>query len=628
MFEAYKVAVKLSLINNVSSGLVAISQQFMKTGKDVDALHARLDNLRKITLLGAAASGAGIFGLGIIGKALKPAEEYTHQLNIMNMAGMKQAEIADAVGAAWKLAGDNMTTTATGNLKALLDLRNVTGSLSEAREFLPIMQRMQTVLAASKDGHVSGNAGDLAFSAMKALDIRGAVNDPEALKRQADLMTRVIVGTQGRVTPEQFQSVFNYARQAKFSLSDDFAYKYLPTLMLENAGKGGGGGGAKGVGPALAALYRLTNQGFVNKKSIPLLKELGLLGDGSVLPTTTTGTVVAPLKDAGLAASNSFAWTNQTVVPRIMEYLKRHNMEGSDQNVLQILNMISRGNQLAGGVLGEFYVKRKNFERDRGLMEGVMSPENAYKNAMTKDPATAHRALSAAWENFQTSLTVNVVPVVVPALLDLSKALNGIGEFARRHPNVTRDAVLGFGAIAGVLAIGGPLITGLAMTRLAFGDLGGVLGGGKGIGLVAGISKATTAIGSVGMAGTLVGGLGLLGIAVVSLSSLLDTLLPNHKRGDTNKSGQVWQPGVNGRGGNWVSPGKSQESHEGEQFVRSGRGGHWAKTINNTIVLPDKRVLASVVTEVQANEARRPTSGTTRFDGRMSPAPVGTSGRY
>ncbi|RTL48880.1 MAG: hypothetical protein EKK46_15145 [Rhodocyclaceae bacterium] len=630
MFEAYKVAVKLSLINNVSSGLVAISQQFMKTGKDVDALHARLDNLRKITLLGAAASGAGIFGLGMIGKAIKPAEEYTHQLNIMNMAGMKQAEIAEAIGDAWKLAGNNMTTTATGNLKALLDLRNVTGDWKEAREFLPIMQRMQTILAASKDGHVSGQAGDLAFSAMKALDIRGAVNDPETLKRQADLMTRVIVGTQGRVTPEQFQSVFNYARQAKFSLSDDFAYKYLPTLMLENASKGGGGGGSKGVGPALAALYRLTNQGFVNKKSLPLLKELGLLGDGSILPTTTPGTVVAPLQDAGLAASDSFAWTNQTVVPRVMEYLKRHHMEGNDQNVLQVLNMISRGNQLAGGLLGEFYVKRKNFERDRGLMEGVMSPDDAYKSATSKDPATAHRALSAAWENFQTSMTVNVVPIVVPALLDLSKALNSVGEFARRHPNVTRDAVLGFGAIAGVLAVGGPLITGLAMTRLAFGGLSGILGGGASGGGAAGG-------GLISNLGSLVGGLKAFGLAAAPLLAMFavknwaeDTSHDQERVGTlmgwSNKL-KSWMP-------DWMSDPRKKDRERYEAMRRELNGDYVRsqaqsapQAINNKIVMPDGRVLAEVVTHEVMRGADRPSVGTTRgFDGSARLRPIAGAG--
>lgn len=461
-FEAYSVAVRLKLIDDVGGSLLLMSGQLQKTGREVDVLQSKLTALHKLAIGGAGATAAGLMGLGIIGKALKPAEEYTSQLVKMNMAGMNQVEIAEAVGAAWKLTAQNMTTTATGNLKALLDLRNVTGDWKEAKEFLPIMARMQTVLAASKDGKLSQHADDLAFSAMKALDIRGAVNDPERLKAQADLMTRVIIGTQGRVTPEQYQSIFSFARQAKFSLSDDFAYKYLPTLMLENATKGGGGGGSKGVGPMLAALYRFSNQGFVNRKSLPLLAELGWLGNGSVLRTSTPGTVVAPLKDSQQAAANSFLWAQERF-KGIDAYLAKHHIANTDANVLQIINQATRGNQLAGSLLGEYYIKKKNFERDRHLMEGVMSPEDAYKAAMTKDPATARRALQASWENFETSMMMNVVPIIVPALNSLSKELNNIGDFARHHPNMTKDLVIGFGALSGVLAVGGSLITGIAI---------------------------------------------------------------------------------------------------------------------------------------------------------------------
>ncbi len=489
---------KLSLVNQVSPALATLSRQFASFHGDAEKLNTTLAKMQRLTMLGGAVGGAGLFGIGMLSKALKPAEEYVHQLNIMNTAGLKQAEIAQAVGDAWKLAGDNITTTATGNLKALLDLRNVTGSMEEARAFLPIMQQMQTVLAASKEGKVSGASGDLAFSAMKALDIRGAVNDPENLRMQAAMMTRVIEATQGRVTPQQFQQVFQYARQAKFSLSDDFAYSILPTLMLEAATNGGGGGGSRGVGPGLAALYRVTNQGYVNKKSLPLLQEMGLL-TGRALETGTTGTVTAPLAGAGMAAANPFQWATQVVAPAVRAYLARNKRADTTANELQVIGEMFRGNQLAASLIGEFIVKQKNFERDQKLIQGVMDPAQAYRSAMSRDPATAHKALDAAWENFQTSLTMNVVPIIVPALLDLARGLNTLGNFARAHPNLTKDIVIGFGALAGVMAVGGPLIVGVAATRIAFAGLPAIMAG---------------ASASLGGFGALIGKIGALGLAL------------------------------------------------------------------------------------------------------------------
>ena len=626
-FDAYTVAVKLTLVNGVSAGLSLISRHFAKAEGDVKSYQKRLEEINKLMLFGGAALGSGAFGLGLIAKAIKPAEEYTHQLNIMNMAGMKQKDIADSVGSAWKLAGENLTTTATGNLKMLLDLRNVTGSLQEAKTFLPIMAQMQTVLAASKEGEVSANSGDLAFSAMKALDIRGAVNDPEVLKRQADLMTRVIIGTQGRVTPAQFQSVFNYARQAKFALSDDFAYKYLPTLMLENATKGGGGGGSKGVGPALAALYRFTNQGFVNKKSLPLLKELGVLGNGSILPTSTAGTMVAPLIDSKLAASNSFDWLTTDVLPKISTYLARHQMADNQENVLSVINLMTRGNQLAGSLLGEFYVKQKNFERDRKLFEGVMSPDSAYKASMSNDPDTAMRALSAQWTNFKTSLMVNIAPLVVPALISLSQNLNSLGNWARNHPNMTKDLVLGFGALSAAMAFGGTV----SLLTAAFKGLGLALGFSGLGGGAAGIRGIAAAIGTAGTGGTLLFGLAALGLAVGGMAYVLTKVAGvGHPDDEKSHPGQKWY--ITGHGGYWgFDPNKSQE-HAGQVWVHGTRGmaGHYensdgsnintirpAKSMMVTLSQPiylDGKKIAESVTQHQTKAASRPASGLTSFD--------------
>lgn len=632
-FDAYTVAVKLTLVNGVSAGLSLISRHFAKAEGDVKSYQKRLEGINKLMLFGGAALGSGAFGLGLIVKAIKPAEEYTHQLNIMNMAGMKQKDIADSVGSAWKLAGENLTTTATGNLKMLLDLRNVTGSLQEAKTFLPIMAQMQTVLAASKEGKVSANSDDLAFSAMKALDVRGAVNDLEVLKRQADLMTRVIIGTQGRVTPAQFQSVFNYA------LSDDFAYKYLPTLMLENATKGGSGGGSKGVGPGLAALYRFTNQGFVNKKSIPLLKELGALGSGSILPTSTAGTVVAPLIDSKLAASNSFEWLTKDILPKISVYLARHNMADNQENVLSIINLMTRGNQLAGSMLGEFYVKQKNFERDRKLFEGVMSPDSAYKASMSKDPDTAMRALSAQWTNFKTSLMMNIAPLVVPALISLSQNLISLGNWARNHPNMTKDLVLGFGALSAAMAFGGTVslltagIKGLGLA-LSFTGVGGIGG-------AAGIRGIAAAIGSAGASGTLLFELAGLGLAVGAMAYVLTKVGGlGHPLDLQNHPGQKWFS--TGHGGYWgIDPTQSQVN-AGKHWVHGNRGtgGRWeldtvragsqstTTQINNKIVMPNGQVLADVVTHHQVKAATRPQSGIGGFDTTMSaPHPSLSYGR-
>lgn len=57
--EAYSVAVKLSLVNHVSSGLLAMSAQFNKTGKDAKALQSELKKIKLMGAVGGAMMGAG-----------------------------------------------------------------------------------------------------------------------------------------------------------------------------------------------------------------------------------------------------------------------------------------------------------------------------------------------------------------------------------------------------------------------------------------------------------------------------------------------------------------------------------------------------------------------------------------
>jgi hypothetical protein len=52
------------------------------------------------------------------------------------------------------------------------------------------------------------------------------------------------------------------------------------------------------------------------------------------------------------------------------------------------------------------------------------------------------------------------------------------------------------------------------------------------------------------------------------------------------------------------------------------------QSINNTIVMPDGRVLAKVVTEQWGNEMRRPSAGGVRVDRGMTPVSPGMAGAH
>ena len=170
--------------------------------------------------------------------------------------------------------------------------------------------------------------------------------------------------------------MFQYARQAKYGLSDEFKYEILPTMMLESNTSGASqGGGSRGVGPQLAAFNRFWVQGMVNKKSMPELQALGLVNAHTALRTTTQGTTVGPLKGTDLALSNPFQLVQQVLMPAIERKFGGHAT--NEQIEFEIMK-IGRGNQLATQAMlefalegGEFPPRSAEHSRRDGLSGGL-----------------------------------------------------------------------------------------------------------------------------------------------------------------------------------------------------------------------------------------------------------------
>lgn len=478
MFEAYSVGVRVSLLaGGVTAGLLAMSKSFGKVHGDVDGLQRKLDKIGRTMLIGGAVTGAGLGLFGLMAKTLPAATEYARQLNIMNRAGLTQVEIAQATGAAWKNTGDVITTTATENLRSMMDLRSVLGSMQDAKWALPIVSKISTVMALSSTGKIDEKAGEnTAFAMAKALDIIGAAKGQQTFERQAGEMSKVITAFQNRVSPQQFQGVFQYARQAKFDMSDEFKYEILPTLMLEAGGSGkSGGGGSRGVGPMVAAMYRFTNQGYINKKAIPLLDKLGLLTSKEFTKTTTPDTVGAKLVGADLAAKNSFFWEQQVVGPAIRKMLGIGADDHSDKaegRIRTVLNMALRGNQLAAAGMAEYESKPQNFYRDQKLIQGAMPYDAAYQQAIKSDPEAQMIALKAQWRNAMIPLGTAILPDLISVVKSLTPVLHDFATWAQKNPDGVQKFTRSIGALAGVLTLAGAVL----ITKATLDALGLLLG--------------------------------------------------------------------------------------------------------------------------------------------------------
>jgi hypothetical protein len=463
MLNAFSVGITVELIDKFSAGIGGLTRSLMSAQGAASGLHGKLAACQKSMLLGGAMIGAvAALAAPIIG-ATKAAEDYMHTINRMNSAGLSHKEVIESIGAAWKTTVKAPTSTATDNLKTILELRTILTHTKEAINFLPAFATFRGALPAVAEGKFKGQEEGLAYSAMKAVDMMGRVGSRAEILSQVGQMFRVMEATGAKVMPQDYMTTLKYARQAKFGLNDDFLYRVLPELILENKG---GSSGAGGVGPQLAALYRFGLGTKVNKQSAQLLKEMGMISRSSILKTTTSGTSVGPVLGIDVLSKNPIEWVSKTLIPHLAAKFKIAQDDGD--KLIQASNMVFRGNQLAANIAAEMIKKRVQYTRFGTLYKQTDSMDQAYQRGLANDPDTNYKALHASWENLKISLGQNVIPIIIPLTNRLATGLNAMGRFFQAHPGAAK-ATIGIAALgSGLLIAGGAA----HFAKGAFGALG------------------------------------------------------------------------------------------------------------------------------------------------------------
>jgi len=568
-WEAYSVAVKIQLINQATAGLATLTAQFRGAERDAAALQGRLTEIRRLgglALASGAVGAAGFAGLGIFHKIVKPAEEFTHQLALMNAAGMRQKEIAESIAAAWQTSQKVITSTASDNLKTIREMRQVFGNTGDAIRYLPQMQMLQAVLESTLHGQGGIGAKDVAYTAARALELRGVSMNPKDFLEQADLIARAAIASGGKVTPRDQLLAQKYSGQYGASFSNRFRWGIMPTLVQEL-------GGAS-TGTALTSLMQALTGGRMTPQAARLLSHLTLHG----APLLDMGKYQAFRSGMpGVTALGALQGTEHGVADPdlwIQNYLMAALKEGGITDPAKQAAVLGQAfsNRTAARAAYLLGTQGARLDKDAGLI-GQAKGIGGYYSLIKSDPDMAWKALGAAWENLKTSIGVNVVPIIIPALNKLAADLNDFGAWARRHPDLTKDLVIGFGALSGAMAIGGTL----GAITFGFKALGAAIGFGSKVGLVAGLGELAGISGLGGLGLTLGGiavGLGALVLATGAMAAALNAL---DKDSDLDPKGH---PGKRfhhtGHGGFWETDTSLDQSHAGMHWVPIAHaGGKW-----------------------------------------------------
>lgn len=562
MFEAYKVGVRLSLVNHVSSGLMSIIHQFGATSHSATELQSKLKEIKLLGAVGGVMAAGGFMGLGLISKTIKPATEYAHQLVLMNSAGMKHLEIVEATKAAWAATKVAPTSSVSENMEAVRDLRMVFGDTDHATQFMPTLQKIQGVLSNMRHG-MGGNSKAEAYELAKALEMKGAVKTPAQFEGQADAMTKALVSAGGKVRATDFLSAFKYGRAATTGWDDDFAYKILPTLIQEM--KGGGGSATGGPGSALMSAYAAVVGGTVTQRSLKLWNKLGLL-DKSKIEWTKVGEAkgVRPGGIIGneLFQANPYNWVQQHLVPAMTK--AGMTTETQQKQTLQYLFP----NRTAGFVMTQFATQAWKFERDRRLIAGARGLEG-YDDMVKNDPAMAQIALHKQWNTLLAIIGFQIMPPFIKGLQSLISTIRIGSNFLKEHTTFAKSLVIGFTALSAAMAFGGTVIL-LTAAWKAMGLFMPVI-----------LSLSKTALPL--LRGALIGKLGLVGavaVASYAIGSMANDMINKFTKWATN--------GKNDTLGGWVydaTHGNKKDSvgWKGNTFIGVEKNPFWTPQSVSTV---------------------------------------------
>ncbi len=478
-------------------------------------------------LAGIAASMVGGAMIGFYKEAITKGLSIGHLQAVLGADDrISQAQIKAATDTAFATARSVPGTTAAGNLGAILDLKQVTGTLDASVAALPAFAKLQTILQAMD--RKQGGEGDAVFAASKAMEILGrmVVPDPAhpgqhmvdaaGLTEAIDQLARVVVGT-GRqegaaVDPAAYLAFAKQARVGGMALDDQALFRDLPALLMVL------GGSRTGTGEA--ATYQQFINGTMTEITSEMMKAHHILDPRATWKHGRVLDMNKYMVGADLFQKDPVEWARKILIPEL-------NKEGITDPVAQAqaVAMFS-GKQTTAGFLGEIVRNIPAIDKE------ATNISHTRPGAVTEhDPQQSLRNFKASWDTFLSALGSSPALDVATSGLDkLTGSLNKFSAWSRYNPVPAGYALDVVGALGGIGLALGALSTAVYLFGPALRVIGSVGGG---------LTKLGRAVEYVGASGfAVLERMGLLRLALADLLAPLGFLLTVLHPTSTQTQGQ------------------------------------------------------------------------------------------
>jgi hypothetical protein len=483
-FDAYTVAVRLSLINGVSAGLASIASQLGSVNKGfagaqagANALHRDLLKIQRMGLIGGGMAALGFGGLALMKGPLDAARGFEvadARFKTLNLGATVNKE-AREFALATKVFGASNTEL----MDTLRETYGVFGNMASAKLMAPKLAELN----AANSVLFGGKAGKLDDTAIRAIkrfnDMRGLTDSPENFTRGLNLAQRMFTGSGGELKFTDLEALAKRGGTAFKGLSDD-GVMMLATVLQEQGGHS--------TGTGLMSLYQNLVAGRTPKKTMAALSkaglaELGYVTHGTVGSKDYKTTQIAKIKGEELLRTNPGAWLMEYVVPAAKAAGAK-----TDSEIIKFANDLV-SNRTGSNIAATFTTQGLQALRDFKLVKNAMGVDGTI-NASKKTFDGSLGNLHAQWKNLMMAVGVTVLPMATRAIESLSSALVSFTKFAKDNPTAIKVITTGFIALTGALAIGGSILLltaafkGLGLVATLIGGAGGIPIVGKALGFL------------------------------------------------------------------------------------------------------------------------------------------------
>jgi hypothetical protein len=594
--EAYSVAVRLRLVNEVSSGLTAISGHFHKAGLDAKEFQAELHKIKMMGMVGFGMTAAGAFGLAMLKGPLDEAKKYQIELAKFESLGFGSVinKQADIFASGLKTIG----TSARDNMTIVGDAMAVFKDLNEAKMVSPLMAKMKFANEVIF-GAGGGDRDKKLMDMMKVAEFRGGTRSPEEFAKQVNFAQQAIAGSRNRVDSSAMLQALKTGGVGISRRTNESFYLGAEPLIQEFGGMR--------YGTGVMSLYQNLVQAKGSITSQQELYRLGLL-DKKMVQFNSLGMLKKALPGAFLGSRIQEEEGELALLTKVLLPAFAKNGITSDEDVIREIGRIA-GNRTGSNLLARTYQQRVKLQQQT---DANYHAENLDQSSSRASGMLAGKEadLTAKWATAMKDLGVTILPAAITALEGLTALMKGVAYVAETFPHITQGLTVSFAALS------------LAL-----------LGGGVSLGVTAGLRGLTLALPGVstalsGVIASFIGPVGLV-IAIAAVTYAIGTLAAKMLEFDKIHKDEINAKGQHVTTTNsmtaWLldhALGLDTKMRWLPETVSGPMGGRQPVQVHTQINL-DGHKIATVVTKHQARGMSQPQGGVTFADSMMSmPSPA------